>query len=677
MIKNLLAAASLLCFLTGDPDAKAVPHQGEPTPYTWTAVAAPAQPLNLYRQETYLTWRYPFDIAIPAGTYEVCNAVVDRSHKVGAWSQPATLQLQSGWQLYGGVRNQPASMDEVGLAWKVKCVSVTETAPFLNGSEHIFQTTYETNSPAPFSASCPEPKPLYTYWQRFITPELLTYGGRHQTVAAPPDVVASQFPNQPCDIAYCRVTERGETPLSPCLHVPACTGPASDTQLVSMTITEGHPQGTLGYHLYARFGSKGTWQRLPAPHCLGTPAQPDDWLFQWWDLQPKALRTVSNAPTHSPATAPESRLCLLQTKLAQTAGSIDVVPGTIYQTYCPVIDEWRTGPDTFWRTIGGQGRWQINQNPSLNGYSYWPAIGVYNQYSIWQNLKVTGNGSAGVAFADYQGGKAFGVQFRDCEFVLDSPFPYLSAGALVHDRCSGYYYGHTASELNFTNCKFNAHIPIWIAGTQTANVRFDRTHCYTAYLDRRTSAVYLECPNQVRLAGGFYTECPMGGAIFRSHAWPGKLLVDDIWVDQGFNCLVEQSHNQISFKLRGGKLNCWTQNPTDRPSLLRLIDNPISTSQFVLHDVVPQYNFQGLGMDLQSCHYSLLDVRFEDTAVADVAAIREPTREQEQAATDLVFRGVVPAVPVRPPLGYTVIPNVLSLNSLTNTGTTARIGWKQ
>lgn len=648
-----------------------------PVPYTWTPVAAPTQPLNLYRQDVNITWRYPFDTAIPAGTYEIRNAVIDRSHKVGAWSQPKTMNLQSGWQLFGGCRNQPASMDEVGLAWKVTCINITEVGFFTNGSEHYFQTSYETNSPCPYSASSPELKPLYTYWQRFMTPDMLAPGGRHQDVATPPDVVASQFPNQDCDIAYSRVTERGETPLSPPVHVAATTGAISDTQLVSLTMTEGHPQGTIGYYLYAKF-TGGTWQRLPAPHCYGIPSQPDDWLFQWWDLQPKAMRTVSNAPIHNPTSAPESRLCDLQIKLATTAGSVIVDPGTTYQIYCPIIDEWRVGPATFWRTIGGQGRWYINQNQSQSGHRYWPAIGVNNSYSIWQNAAVTGIGSAGVAFADYQGGKAFGVQFRDCEFVVDSQFPYVAAGVLVHDRCSGYYYGHTASELNFDNCKFNAMVPIWIGGEQTANVRFNRTHCYSGYSDRRASAVYLECPNQVRFSNGAYLECPMGGAMFRSYAWPGKVIADDIWVDQGFNCLVEQSHNQFSFKIRGGKLNCWAQNPTDRPSLIRLIDNPVSTSQFVLQDVVPQYTFPGQTvMDLQSCHYNLLDVRFEDSIVADVAAIREPTKEQEQAAITAVFRGVVPVVQDRLPLGYTTMPGNITVNSLTNTSRTARVDWKQ
>lgn len=652
-------------------------QDGAPPAPTWRAVAAPQYPLNLYRQEIYIVWKYPFDVAIPAGTYEVRNAVIDRSHKVGAWSQAATLTLQSGWQLFGGCRNQPATMDEAGLAWKVKCVNVNECGHFTNGSEHYFQTSYETNSPCPYSASTPEPKPLYSYWQRFVTPDMLTPGGRQQAVAIAPDVVASQFPNQDCDIAYCRVTETGETPLSPPLHVTACAGPMSDTQMVSMTITEGHPQGTIGYHLYARFAG-GTWQRLPAPHCYGAPTQADDWLFQWWDLQPKALRTVPNAPTHNPTSAPQSRLCDLQVKLATTAGSVNVDPGTVYQIYCPIIDEWRTGPDTFWRTIGGPGRWYINQNQSQSGHRYWPAIAINNSYSIWQNAKVTGFGSAGIAFADYQGGKCFGNQFRDCEIVIASPDLYPTAGIMVHDRCSGYYYGHTASELNFDNCKFNAMIPVWIAGTQTANVRFNRLHCYSSYMDRRASAVYLECPNQVRFASGTYLECPMGGAIFRSFAWPAKTLVDDIWIDQGFKCLAEQSHNQLSFKIRGGKLNCWTQAPTDRPSLLRLIDNPISTSQFVLQDVVPQYTYPGqTGLDLQSCHYNLLDVRFEDSIIADVAAIREPTKEQEQAAITAVFRGVVSNVTDRQNLGYNTIPGNITLNSMTNQARTTRTDWKQ
>lgn len=644
---------------------------------TWTAVPPPKQPLNFVSAGSNYTWSYPFVSPSPAGTYEVSNAIVDKSHRVGAWSQPARITVKSGWQLYGGSWNQPPTSDEAGVAWKIKCIAVNETADFRNGSEHYLQTSYEVNSVAPWSGSGPEVMPLYLMWQRFMTIGKLSVGLKPAVPATAPSVVASGLLNTACEIAYCRVTETGETALSPpCQYTPPILPGMvrAETCQIQFTISEPHPQGTIGYHVYFRPVSSdmgipisGSWQRLPAPHCYGDPATPDDWLWQWWDLQPKVIRTVENAPIHKAAEKPQSRLCDLQLQLMQRTGNITVPAGVTYETYCPVIDEWRNEGIfyTFGRTIKAAdgGEWQIKQQASLNGHTQWPSVAIYNQYSAWSGVQSSGK----LSFGDWSGGQSFGVQFANCQF---------SSGALIHPRSAGSSLnlgGHTASELEFTNCTFAGEVPIFIGGQQSANIRFNRTHCHSNSTTRKGSGVYLESGNQVRFTDGLYIECPQGSSVFRANIYPAQLLVDDIWVDGGFYCFLETSHTTAQVKYRGGKLNCWAHNEHEELTLARLIDPPPALSRLIFEDVQVQFNFTP-AIDVISPHYNLCELRFTDTALADVTWLREPTKAQEQSMANQLYPWGYPAVPTRPVPGLR-LSSETSVNSLTNRAKVQRESW--
>lgn len=654
---------------------------------TWTGVPAPSQAPGFAFQPvgSNYTWSYPFDRPSPAGTYRFRNAIVGKDgHRIGAWSQPLTVTLKSGWQVYGDCGNQLPWADDVGMAWKVECVDITESGDFRNGTEHYLATSYEVNSVTPYSASGPEPLPLYLMWQRFFTTRTLAAGGAH-TVADPPQMVFSQFPNEACQIAYCRVTETGETALSPAITytptaIPGMT-PAETVQ-IQLSLAEPFPQGSLGYHMYVKF-TGGSWQRIPAPHCLGTPSTVDDWLWQWWDMQPRLLRTVPNAPVHQAAVTPQSRLCDLQIKLKEETGDITVPAGVVYETYCPVIDEWRVDNATamtFYRQIksANQGKWGIKAQTSQSGHTYWPALCIYNIESIWRGVTVNSTGSAAVCFADWSGGQSFGVRFVECSFHSIHPV-YTTAGVMVNRRCSGGGEGsngggHTASELSFEFCKFSAMIPIWLAGQQTANCRFQRAYAHCSYYDRRASSVYLACGNQVRFVDGLFAECPQGGSVFRGAIYPMLLKGDDLWVDQSFNCLIEAAHVPITIKLVGGKLNCW-KGLNDQVTLIRLIDQPASMSKVAFTDIAVQSDYSPFTVDAINPHYNLLELRFEDSYLANAVTLREPTKAQNQSRASALYPvQAFPTIPTRPVPGLQVSATS-TVNSLTDQRKVTRVNW--
>lgn len=651
-----------------------------------TAVDAPQQPLNFVGKSSNYLWSYPFDKPSPAGLYEVRNAIVDRSHKVGAWSEPATFTALSGWQLYACGRNQPPTSDECGLVWKLKCLNVTETADYTNGSEHYLATTYETYSPSPYSISGPEPRLLFDKWQRFVSIASLPMGGRHQAVATAPFIAVSQLPARTCQVAYCRVTEAGETALSPPVTVEVGAGLNSQTIQAQFTITEPHPQGVLGYHVYV-LNEVNEWRRVR--NYLA-----DDWLYQWWDMQPLVLGVPEGAPIHQPVAAPQSRLNWLHLQLKNTTGNIVVPAGSSFDCYCPVVDEWRIDGVfyTFLRKIQSAdgGKWFLRQQPSYSGHRSWPVLGIYNQYSIWQGVQIVGDGcTAAVATADWSGGQCFGTRFIECS--LNG----TECGLLVSSRSAGSSLnlgGHTASELSLENCTITGQrVGLSLGGMQTANVRLHRTHLVGG-VGRRASAAYISLPNQVRFTGGLYAECSQGQAIFRADTWRCEILADDIWVDGGFRCFAELGHTTANIKLNGGKLNYW-RGETEHITMLRCIDQPPAPTRLVCRDVILQtndYENNPGTLGVLTSQYNLTDLRFEDTALADRVVLREPTLAHARARAALTMPWE-PLIQERPLLGYKVVqpPTTMILNgvsmtvpesvtvqnSFTNSPRVARLSW--
>jgi len=674
---------------------------------TWVDVLPPTTPLvsGFAPEQSQLsnhTWLYPFTQPTPAGTYEVSNAVIDKSQKLGAWSQPRTLVLQSGWFLHVGSWNQPVSGDEAGIAWKVKVVTATQFdyTPFTNGSEHYFYTgwsgQYVPNIVAPYSYSLPRLQEIKQDSRRLYRLDLLTPGGRHTTVAPAPVCVASNLPLTAMEIAWCRVTETGETALSPSFFFTPPTPNEGYTVAevceLPFGLQEQQPQGVIGYHIYVKIG--GIWQRVPAPHCYGTPATPDDWLFQWHDRQPTIVRIVPSAPTHNPVAQPQSRLNTLQLKLRNTYGNIQISPNAVCKAYCPVIDEWRVGPwpfitPTFGRRISSSdgGRWVLRQHTSMSGHKYWPVLAIENSYSQWDGVEVQATGgSAALSFVG-DGGQAFGNRFTNCNFYADDSPTGVTTAILIDAKSTGQYGSHTASEQKFYNTKARGKIVAWVGGNQTANVIFNESNFTSTGADRASSVVYLECPNQVVFTNGFNADCRYGSAIFRAAEYNAKLLVSGIWVDQECACFIECCGVGIDARFDAGKVNVRGTSPL----IARLVCQ-YSPSKFVFNDVDIQPDPGVTKAEVVNGNYNMVEVRTTDTYLSELTVLREPTKEQTTSllrtiqydpsavALDVQLPGMrLELPPAVAPVGFVgpIQGESIVFNSLTGRQYVRRVEWTE
>jgi hypothetical protein len=104
-----------------------------------STVAAPSLPLILATSPSHYhcseyAWLYPFTKPTPGGLLHVSNAIIDLDGRIGAWSEPAVLAVESGWRLFGGAWNQPIVEDAAGIAWKVKIVEMNPDGPSRFGS---------------------------------------------------------------------------------------------------------------------------------------------------------------------------------------------------------------------------------------------------------------------------------------------------------------------------------------------------------------------------------------------------------------------------------------------------------------------------------------------------------------------------------------------------------------
>lgn len=92
-------------------------------------VSAPVTAPQIWSRHPYQNSNHswngdPFTKPFPGGTYEIYNASIDKQQKVGAWSSPAVVTVQSGAHLYCGGWNLPILQYESGVVWKAKCVSL-------------------------------------------------------------------------------------------------------------------------------------------------------------------------------------------------------------------------------------------------------------------------------------------------------------------------------------------------------------------------------------------------------------------------------------------------------------------------------------------------------------------------------------------------------------------------
>jgi hypothetical protein len=636
---------------------------------TWTAVTPPsdAQIFKL-RSETNVTWKYPFDAGCPAGEYEVSNAIVDRSQQVGMWSKPTRFTAKAGWTLYAAPWNQPTSRDDVGIVWKVKCISVVQPAVAFQADAEI---SYSSNMQphytiAPYSGDGPHLQRLSNSWQDYRPLNALKYGGRNTFEATTPPAYPSSFPNVSVEVGVCAVTETGETSMSPTVTFPD-EGLGDVRTLYLGMMNYQWPQGTLGYHVYfRRTGQDEQWQRIPAPHCYGIPTTVDDWLFQWYDSQPVLSRVADNAPTHSPVANPQSRLNAIQLALKNENGDVNVPAGVKeYDCYCPVIDEYGPGSNKGFRSIGTEGKrqWKLIQQTSQSGHTYWPMLVVANQYSTWKNVKVVGQRGASAAltyFSGLSGGQAFGNMFYDCHFGTNANPAGCTFGVYVSDRCSRWPGDHTASEQKYRDCYFYGEVAIGMEGNQTANIQFERTYA-NSFGTRRGCVVWSGIPSQLDFVGALYADC-YTGSVFRT-PWMLKCSVEKIWIDQGFDHLIDAGPvNLVTMKFTGGKLNAWGS----LPNLARIIEAQSPTT-LVFDTVDVQMNTQPYDMPANSGQYNFLDLRFNLTNLADIVVVREPT-EQQTASEWVRFLRTDASFPAgRPALGYklTVPSTALTIPSQT------------
>lgn len=730
----------------------------QPTEY-WSTVAAPPTAPRYATQYSFshlsnYVWHYPYDKPSPGGVIEVSNCIIDADGRFGTLSQAVTLTVERGWQLWGGAWNQPIVEDAQGVAWCVKFISINaedvyQYNPWQAGGVRYFYTgwggSYLQNEIAPYSSHSPNLEILTEdAWMSFAW-DKFPKAGRNTAVASAPPVVASNVPLEVFEVAYCRVTETGETALSPAHQftpapVPLGTQAANVCNL-GYAIMDNHPQGTLGVHLYRRKqltppvpatettpavpATWGAWKRLPAPHCVSQPSTADDWLIPVWMRQVSLRRVVEGAPVHQAAAEPKSRLTRLHRLLrgdnnkdaevlfeyfrlpdvvvqkvaadgAVTGtemrraydpdyvnvdaagmpvsmkrafrGDVVVKPGELFTVHCPVVDEWGNndqgttggaGDQKFKRRIRASnfGEWSIEQATSQSGHNSWPTLCVTNQYSRWIGCTIKAHGGDAVATTDYSGGQCFGNQMIECALLADSVPGRVTCGFRVDGTSSAWVGGHTASEWNFRDCTINSSIPLWLAGNQTANMRFDRLHANSYSFDSRGCLCYISYnPSPVNFFNGLYCDAYLWnnswgwgrGVIFRADIAPATVQASGIWCDTGFTRFIEANNVPFQLKLTEGKLNYRGTKP-----LLALFTGTTGGKSTIFIDSVqtqPDPNTQG--PYIISNNYQLAEFLYERTAL-ETTILREPDADVAKLMRQRLF-GEAATLVARDEPGYRV-----------------------
>lgn len=625
----------------------------------YVSVPAPTGKMTIY-QPLY-SWPSPIywgDTFIPGGQIEVSNALVDKQHRVGAWSLPATLNVTQGWLLRVLDSNQPPSFDCVGVAWKVKFLTVDPPVPGgwpAPNFEYVYVVAPAGIGPLQYRASVtwsgthPRWMPLHLANGGFYDVAALRTGGTNNVQAPAPIVQASNIPQEDGTIAYCWVTHHGETALSESTTVTAGKPGSGAHSILPEVIRADYymvgmfkvpnaspaPHGALGFHVY--YNGK----RVPAPQCTGTASKPDDWLWPLDMYRLQIFRIDPNGPTHSAAANPRSYLNPVQVALKETSGNVIVDTQEVMPLYCPMIDEYGEWPFKFGRRISssGAGNWRVEQQKTLpdttTGFPmYWPALLMYNQYSSWEDLIVNSKyGSCGICFSDYSGGQSFGSQFNRCAAYLEGrdhqtdqvrTETWVTQCIRVLAECEAS--GHSASELRFMDFRGNAVIPVWFEHIQTANVKMYRMHLYSGYNDRRASVFWLTASNQFDFKDGVFCDCPNN--IIFNFGGPAKVTTDGLWVDSGCKSIVDfQGYQTGAITFNNAKMNLWSQPNGPRPNLARAV----STSDPVIltmNNVVFQLNYSSQ-VDICSPAWHRFVLRMTDCdGPSDTLVLREPTRVQ-------------------------------------------------
>lgn len=534
--------------------------------FTKEQVTVPPPSVPLRQVEEY-SW--PDDIywngPRAGGIYEVSNALVSMEGEIGQFSKPAIIDVKSGWMLWGGAWNQPQGYGILGTLWKVKCLKLAKKqyqAMLQPGDEHIWcigkngrgPKSPSVNSVFPWARITPRYERLYSggaFFQSSIyKPALKT------DEAEPPPVIYSSLDNQDDEFAWCWLTQFGETRLSKSVQVSK----AGDYQTIErIFLIEGQPipMGAVAYRIYVKREKK--WLRA---------AHGETDTYQLTNYRPIVSRVTGDE--HQPG---EGLTTVDALSIALNATKDDIIydMDEPIQITSPIIDEY--SPEKFGRTIGTitGGQWKIQ--PISFNYDYYPALIVHNQYSHWRGMVIDSEKvglSAGIAFADFTGGQAFGNKFSDCKVLLDQTGNHgRNNGVQVLEECDGG--GHSASELIFERCTFGATNPVWLEDKQTCNVVFRDTHLHSfSNADMRNCAIWAATPNAVKFDGVTMADCPMGTIVSTEEA---SVTIEHLFVDKGCVSLVDFNDYQSGLvRIRGGAVNFFVypgEGENFVPSLVR------------------------------------------------------------------------------------------------------------
>ena len=296
------------------------------------------------------------------------------------------------------------------------------------------------------------------------------------------------------------------------------------------------------------------------------------------------------------------------------------------------------GVHKFQRKITGANgtKWTLYQvtdtrdgNPYMG--SYYPMWNTQNQYSLVQGMVLTSAinpnhpeyrcASCGICFSDWSGGQAFGPYFLDCHVTVRGDT--MTDGIRVVWECQGSWGGHSASEIDCTDCSFSGQIACRYEHNQTANVNHLRT-----YLNggpntvRRSAAWAIDAPNAFTFKGRTNVD---NGWCMCWIGWAPTITIEDLWCDQGYPwwfCDYVQYPGAVH--INGGKMNFFRPGEpylrvgamtTNSGLNLMSMNKVVQQGSFVINYVSPSY----LGC--------LVDTNYSQT-VADHLKIYQPTDKE-------------------------------------------------
>ena len=301
----------------------------------WEAVPAPSVPMVQY--EVTPGVRFGAWTINEAGDYEIRNALVDKFHRAGAWSQPKAMTLKKGWQLWVNAGNQPHDVRSCGMVWQVR----KQGSPW-----ELYAEATSGVSPLQWGSWIPTAAASTPrrYMIQPFNPVMFRENGETDIVAPPPDVISFEVPNVDLEVAYSWVTHNGETALSPVGTMAATTqlNAAADCHTMRRIRMGGYatggqkfPHGALGYYLYLRTPG-GDWHRQPK---RPEAANLDDFLWQPDDCYISIFHYRTDTPAPNPATNPQSYLSDFQRMAKYSKGDLEIDRDMV-EVYSPFVEEY-------------------------------------------------------------------------------------------------------------------------------------------------------------------------------------------------------------------------------------------------------------------------------------------------------------------------------------------------